>query len=71
MNLREGSAGRARAGGGPVVAAEAGRVQLPARVLLQVEERHVRRGPPGESVHGERANFTGLLLGCIKAKFCK
>ena len=26
---------------------------------------------PGGSVHGERANFTGLVLGCIEAKFCK
>ena len=29
------------------------------------------RDIPGESVHGERANFTGLVLGCIEAKFCK
>ena len=27
--------------------------------------------PPGGSVHGERANFTGLVLGCIDADFCK
>ena len=26
---------------------------------------------PGGSVHGERANFTGLVLGCIDADFCK
>ena len=26
---------------------------------------------PGGSVRGERANFTGLVLGCIEAKFCK
>ena len=26
---------------------------------------------PGVSVHGERANFTGLVLGCIEADFCK
>ena len=26
---------------------------------------------PGRSVHGERANFTSLVLGCIEAKFCK
>ena len=26
---------------------------------------------PGGSVHGERANFTGLVLGYIEAKFCK
>ena len=25
--------------------------------------------PPGGSVHGERANFTGLVLGCIDADF--
>ena len=39
------------------------------------ERRHVREllaaAEPGGSVHGERANFTGLVLGCIKAKFCK
>ena len=23
------------------------------------------------SVHGERANITGLVLGCIEADFCK
>ena len=27
--------------------------------------------PPGESVHGERANFTGRVLFCIEADFCK
>ena len=26
---------------------------------------------PERFVHGERANFAGLVLGCIKAKFCK
>ena len=26
--------------------------------------------PPGISVHGERANFAGLVLGCIEADFC-
>ena len=26
---------------------------------------------PRRFVHGERANFTGLVLGCIEAKFCK
>ena len=26
---------------------------------------------PGGSVRGERANFRGLVLGCIEAKFCK
>ena len=26
---------------------------------------------PGGSVHGERANSTGLVLGCIDADFCK
>ena len=26
---------------------------------------------PGGSVHGERANFKGLVIGCIEAKFCK
>ena len=26
---------------------------------------------PGGSVHGERANFTRLVLGCIETKFCK
>ena len=26
---------------------------------------------PGGSVRGEQANFTGLVLGCIEAKFCK
>ena len=31
-------------------------------ILLQVQ--------PGGSVRGERANFTGLVLGCIEAKFC-
>ena len=25
---------------------------------------------PGGSVHGERANFGGLVLGCIDADFC-
>ena len=25
---------------------------------------------PGGSVHGERANFTGHVLGCIETKFC-
>ena len=30
----------------------------------------VRPAPEG-SVHGERANFTKLVLGCIEAKFCK
>ena len=25
----------------------------------------------GRSAHGERANFTGLVLGCVEAKFCK
>ena len=27
--------------------------------------------PPGGSVPGERANFAGLVLGCIEADFCK
>ena len=31
----------------------------------------VLRSIPGGSVHGERANFTGLVLGCIDADFCK
>ena len=26
---------------------------------------------PGGSVHGERANFAGLVLGCIEGKFRK
>ena len=26
---------------------------------------------PGGSVRGERANFTGLVIGCIESKFCK
>ena len=26
---------------------------------------------PGGSLHGERANFTGLVLGCAEAKCCK
>ena len=26
---------------------------------------------PTQSVHGERANFTRLVLGCIDAKYCK
>ena len=29
------------------------------------------RSLPGGSVHGERANFTGLVLGCIETKVCK
>ena len=32
---------------------------------------HEARSGPGGSVHGERANFTGLVLGCIDADFCK
>ena len=43
------------------------------------EAGHVERAPaveavpsePGGSVHGERANFTRLVLGCVEAKFCK
>ena len=31
----------------------------------------VLRSIPGGSVHGERANFTGLVLGCIEANFYK
>ena len=29
------------------------------------------RHQPGGSVRGEQANLTGLVLGCIEAKFCK
>ena len=32
--------------------------------------RHFSRSSGG-SVHGERANFARLVLGCIEAKFCK
>ena len=30
-----------------------------------------QKASTGGSVHGERANFTRLVLGCIEAKFCK
>ena len=29
------------------------------------------RRKPGGAVRGEHANLTGLVLGCIEAKFCK
>ena len=32
---------------------------------------HVNPDTPGKSIYGKRANFTRLVLGCIKAKFCK
>ena len=42
---------------------------------LECSLRRFSRGPiakqPGGSVHGERANFTRLVLGCIDADFCK
>ena len=34
-----------------------------------VEDGAGEKGIPGGSVHGERANFTGLVLGCIEVKF--
>ena len=40
-----------------------------AVVLVFVVPRLARE--PGGSVHGQRANFTGLVLGCIDADFCK
>ena len=39
-------------------------VDLSILVLVQHRE-------PGESVRGERANFTRLVMSCIEAKFCK
>ena len=41
-----------------------------SRTAYRSEETQVLQGPGG-SVHGERANFTGLVLGCIDADFCK
>ena len=38
------------------------------RVRLLMAEKEV---VPGGSVHGERVNFTRLVLGCIEAMFCK
>ena len=47
------------------------------RAELQSEEARVVPGlcevatvEPGESVHGERANFTGLVIGVIEADLC-
>ena len=31
---------------------------------------HMIASVPEGSVHGERANFGGLVLGCIEADFC-
>ena len=33
-------------------------------------QEETRRRKPGVSERGERANFTGLVNGCIEAKFC-
>ena len=41
-----------------------------AGVQVDVAVAHVVVEAPGGSVRGERANFTGLVLGCIEAKFC-
>ena len=46
-------------------------------IHIRVDELALRRlvaallEVPGGSVHGERANFTRLVLGCIEAKLCK
>ena len=53
--------------------------ELVVEQLLEVLEALLRPGvgPGGSviiiigSVHGERENFTRLVLGCIEAKFCK
>ena len=49
-------------------------VDVPPVAAAPVSIRHVvvavrRRPTPGGSVHGERANFTGLVLGYIDADF--
>ena len=44
------------------------RRRAPAEIKV---ESNSENEEPGESVHGERANFTGLVLGCVEAKFCK
>ena len=38
--------------------------------LVQVREQ-LPLAVPGGSVRGERANFTGPVIGCVEAKFCK
>ena len=35
------------------------------------EDESGHAGVPGRSVHGERASFTRLVLGCIEAKLCR
>ena len=44
---------------------------IPSAVSSSVEVNQYDSRKPGGSVHGERANFTGLVLGCIDADFCK
>ena len=57
--------------GAPVVPAAA-RLRAESRGLERFRGRELR-GPvrPGRSVHGQRANFTTLVLGCIEGKVCK
>ena len=37
---------------------------------LSISYVRAKKRGPGGSVHGERANFTGLVLGCVEADFC-
>ena len=43
----------------------------PVPTFPQLDRVVLPQWRPGGSVHGERANFTGLVLGCIDADFCK